>query len=86
MIRNLDHLRDEITFVLNNVDIYDEQAFEFLKELSVIVVEMRALKADDKSVPKLCRFLWWMFTGWSFVVGGKIERKPDFVKDMFEAI
>ena len=37
LITNLEIFRDEIIFILNNIDIRDEEAFEFLKRMSAII-------------------------------------------------
>lgn len=83
LLRRMEMFRDEIAFVLNNVDIPGDKAFDFLKRLSRAIYRMNGLTAeyDDKEV--LFRLLWEIFTGWSFVTG---YQKRDIIEDTIDAI
>jgi hypothetical protein len=83
LVKSVKIFRDEILFMLNNVDIENEEAFEFLKRMSMIIVERRAEKMDYDGRDRFCRFLWEVFSGWSFVSG---LRETDIVKDMVKAM
>lgn len=72
MLSELAILRDEISFVLNNVEIYDKQVFAFFKNLSQIIyrLELSDFETDDSDDFKsLMSFIWQMFAGWSWIEG-----------------
>jgi len=85
LLVQLDILRDEVSFVLNNVEINDENVFSFFQLLSQSVYGYRLrdinLDYDEKRV--LMSFLWELFAGWSFADG---YREDDIVKLMIEKI
>lgn len=76
-------LNDEIKFVRSNIDIHDEEAFQFLNYLSQIIHRMESTKPAYDDIKSFCRFLWEIFTGWSFVDG---YRKKDIIADMIMRI
>jgi hypothetical protein len=76
-------LNDEIKFVRGNIDIHDEDVFQFLNNLSQIIHKMDSTKPEYDDIKSFCRFLWEIFTGWSFIDG---YRKVDLIKDMIERI
>ncbi len=62
-------LRDEVLFVLNNVKIKDENIFQFLKRLSQAVYRSQGSSIDHEESKVIFQLLWSIFTGWSFVEG-----------------
>jgi hypothetical protein len=72
-------LNDEIKFVRNNIDIHDEEVFQFLKNLSQIIHRMESTKPEYDDIKSFCRFLWEIFSGWSFIDG---YRKTDIIAEM----
>jgi len=74
--------RVEVVFVLDNVDIRDEEPFDFLKRLSAAIQSKRDLTVGYDEVGSLCRFLWEVFAGWSFVTG----YRGDVIKEMIDSI
>ncbi|MCD2453607.1 hypothetical protein GO003_024830 [Methylicorpusculum oleiharenae] len=76
-------LNDEIKFVRSAIDIHDEDVFQFLNNLSHIIHRMESTKPEYDDVKSFCRFLWEIFTGWSFIDG---YRKTDIIVDMIERI
>ena len=76
-------LNDEIRFVRNSIDIHDEGVFSFLNKLSQIIYRMESTTRDYDSIKSFSRFLWEIFTGWSFVDG---YRKTDLIRDMISRI
>ncbi|MEQ1546301.1 hypothetical protein [Methyloglobulus sp.] len=76
-------LNDEIKFVRNTIDIHDEDVFQFLNKLSQIIHRMESTKPDYDEIKSFCRFLWELFTGWSFVDG---YRKTDLINDMIQRL
>jgi len=83
LIAELSILRDEISFILDNVKIYDEEIFSFFKRLSQSVYKFRYININYEEDRQLSKFLWELFTGWNFEEG-YIE--VDIVKLMIEKI
>jgi hypothetical protein len=83
LIKQMAMLRDEIAFVLNNVDIPGEAPFAFLKRFDrAIYLRIDSTsKYEDKEV--LLKFLWEVFAGWSFATG---YQERDIIQDMIDAI
>ena len=78
----MEQLRDELIFVLNNTDIPNDRPFEFLKRLSAIIRSMRSVTIDDEIKP-LSSFLWDVFAGWDWLKG---YRKGDIIQEMIDEI
>lgn len=81
IVLNLQMLSKQIEFVLHNYVLDDQKAFDFFKRLELILLKLQSSGAGyDESKP-LCRFVWEMFTGFSFIEGYRgydpIERMVD---------
>jgi hypothetical protein len=76
-------LRDEISFVLNNMDIPKDEPFEFLRNLYVGIYTMMHVTLGYDELTPFARSLWWMFTGWSAIDG---QTKGDPIKRMIDTI
>ncbi len=76
-------LRDEVSFVLNNIDIPDDRPFEFLKRLSAAILSMRNTTLGYDETKQFSNFLWSVFAGWDVVSG---YRDRDIIQEMIEAI
>ena len=85
LLVQLDILRDEASFILNNTEIDDENVLSFFKLLSQSVYGYRieGINMDYDEKKALMNFLWVLFTGWSF---GDGYREEDIVKLMIEKI
>jgi hypothetical protein len=83
LILKMEILRDEISFALKNVDIADEQPFEFMKRLSHALFSMRNTTLGYDETKSFAGFLWSVFTGWDAVSG---YRERDIIGDMIAAI
>jgi len=83
LINRMEIFRDDILFVLNNTDIGDDEAFEFFQRLSAIIYSTKNVNPDYDGIKVLCRFLWEVFSGWSFVEG---YSRSDIIEDMIKAI
>lgn len=61
----LDILRDEVSFVLNNIEINDKNVFLFFKLLSQSVYgyRLRDINLDYDEKRELMSFLWELFAG-----------------------
>lgn len=83
ILHELRMLNEEIRFVRSGIDIHDEEVFDFLNRLSQIIYKMDSTTPDYDEIKSFSRFLWEIFTGWSFVHG---YRKSDLIKDMIDRI
>jgi hypothetical protein len=83
LLLNLEILRNEIGFALNNIDIHDEQSFVFLKRFSNALFSMRDTTLGYDEIKPLAGFLWGSFSGWD-PVSGYSER--DHFSDAITAI
>jgi hypothetical protein len=88
----METFRDELIFILNNTDIQRDEAFEFIKWLSVSIHSLNsAIARYDKTEPisdfleaaPLSGFLWNVFAGWDWIEG---YRKGDIVRRMIDEI
>jgi len=83
LLVELEIFMNEVSYVLNNVEINDPNVFSFFKRLSQIVYKLKNSKLDYEDVKQLSRFYWELFAGWSIIEGYKDE---DIVKVMIEKI
>lgn len=77
-------LRDEIHYVLSIVDIEDTSLTAYLKNLSVVILEMNQLSADYDDRKTWGNFLWSLFTFFDWEKKGYLSEDP--VLTMFEKI
>jgi hypothetical protein len=83
LLTYMEIFREELVFVLNNVDIPETEPFEFLKRLSAIIYSMKRVKLGYDETKPLASFLWDVFAGWDLITG---YRKEDIIKNMIAAI
>jgi hypothetical protein len=83
IVKRMEIFRDEIAFILNNVDIPSDEPFEFLKRLSTAIYSIRDATLEYDDVKQFSRFLWEMFAGFSFVSG---YRERDVIQEMIDSI
>ena len=83
ILNELEILREEILYVLNNIDVHDEEVFKFLKRFSHAIFKIKHVDPEYDDIKSLCGFLWEIFTGWSFIEG---YRKEDIVQSNIEKI
>src|SRR5262249_16128614 len=83
LIKRMELFRDEITFVLNNVDIPGDEPFKFLKRLSAAIYSLQDTTLGYDQTEPISLFLWDVFAGWDRITG---FRKDDIVKKMIDAI
>lgn len=83
LLHELEVLRGEIHFVLNNIDIHDEDAFDFLKRLGHSILRLRDIQPEYDDVEYIGDFLWSIFTGWSVIDG---YREQDLFSQMMERV
>lgn len=81
LLVEMEILRSEILFVLNNVYIDDENVYSFLKDFSTIIYRNREISYDDREAKALCQMLWQMFSGWSWNKGYSEEDVFQLVLD-----
>ncbi|MFA4846137.1 MAG: hypothetical protein WC654_06295 [Patescibacteria group bacterium] len=69
LIVELSMLRDEVSFVLSNVEIHDEGMFEFFKRLQRIIYRHEHGDFETDDFKSFMQFFFELFTGWSFITG-----------------
>jgi len=83
LLGELELLKNEIEFINNNITIDDEDVFAFMKNLSINIYRLRNINLENDDIKTLSRFLWQLFSGWSFIDGYK---KDDIVQVMISKI
>lgn len=83
LIKKMEIFRDQISFVLNNVDIPGDEPFEFLNRLSTAIYSRQDTTLGYDETKSFCSFLWSVFAGWDAITG---YRKEDIVRKMIDAI
>jgi hypothetical protein len=83
LVMRMEVFRDEIAFILNNVDIPSDRAFEFLKRLSAAIYSKRNTMLGYDEIKSFAGFLWGIFAGFDFVEG---YRERDIIQEMIDAI
>ena len=83
LLVELEILLHEVSFVLSNVYINDENVFYFFKRLSQSVYKLKYSTLDDDDLKNLTSFLWQIFAGWSLIDG---YRDEEIVKVMIDKI
>lgn len=69
ILLNLELLTSQISFVLHNYPMDDENLFDFFKRLELMLLSLRRSTAGyDESKP-LCNFIYRMFSGWDDIYG-----------------
>jgi len=83
LIMKTEILRDEISFVLNNIEIPDDRPFEFLKRLSAAILSMRNTTLGYDETKQFSNFLWSVFAGWDIISG---YRDRDIIGETIKSI
>ena len=63
----LDILKDECSYMLNNIEIHNFWVFSFLKQINFVIASVKTDSVD--STDRMASFLWELFSGWSYVKG-----------------
>jgi hypothetical protein len=84
LLVELEIMANEVAYVLNNLDVADDEVHSFFKRLTEHIYKLRSssLYTYDQ-VKYLGNFLWEILAQWSFIDG---QRENDVVKDMIERI
>jgi len=82
LLVELEILRDELLFVLNNLEIHDENVFEFFKHFSQTIYMLKDTSGEYDETKRLSQVLWLMFTGYTFSTGYK---EPDLIDQMIQS-
>jgi hypothetical protein len=83
IISIMEIFRAELTQVLVTTDIANFETSEFFKRLSAAIYSHRNATADYDAVKQLSSLLWFLLTGWDWVLG---YRERDIVQDMIDSI
>lgn len=83
LLVTLEIFRNEVAYVLNNVEINVPEAFAFFKRLSQAVYSLKNSSFKDDEIKEFSHFVWQLFGGFSFAEGYKDH---DIVKIMIKKI
>lgn len=83
LLTSMEIFRDEVLFVMNNLDIPEEDTYEFLKRLSNIIYRLKDSSIGYDEIKPLSRFLWEIFAGYNIISG---YRKEDIINKMIEGM
>ena len=72
-------LNEEIRYTRNVINLNDPDVFIFLNRLSQEITRMESTEREYEDIKSFLRFLWPIFTGWSWSDG---YQESDFIKDM----
>jgi hypothetical protein len=73
----------EVHYALTVIDIDNQEAFVFLKQLTQILYRSRNWSDDYEDVKQLSRFMWSVHTGWSWADG---YTDKDIIAEMINEI
>jgi len=71
LLVTLEIFRNEVAYVLNNVNISDPEVFVLLKRLSQAVYSLKNSSFKDDEIKEFEHFVWQLFGGFSFAEGCK---------------
>ena len=82
LLHEMETFREEVLYVLNNIDFDGDEDIAFLKRLSAAIASTRVITPgyDNKA---FFRFLWSLFAGYDLATG---YRQTDIVEDMIKRI
>jgi hypothetical protein len=84
LIVEIELLANEISYVLNNINIDDDEVHSFFKRLSTHVYKLRRCTVYTYDhVKYLGNFIWEILARWSIIDG---QRKEDIVQEMIDRI
>ncbi len=83
LLVTLEIFRNEVAYVLNNVNINDPEVFALLKRLSQAVYSLKNSSFKDDEIKEFDHFVWQLFGGFSIAEGCKDH---DIVKIMIKKI
>jgi hypothetical protein len=73
ILRAIDLLREEVNYALGATDIPTDDAFNFLKRLSVAIHSVQRTELGYDEIKPLSNFLWTLFSGFDFITGCQDE-------------
>ena len=79
----LEILRDEVQFIVNNIDLDDADAYAYLKHLSTVTYSMSKAGSDYDDQKLWGRFLMEIFTQWNMCEG---NWKKDYILESIRKI
>jgi hypothetical protein len=82
LLNALEAFREEVHYVLSNIDFDSDDELEFLKRLSRAIASAKVI-TPGYDTNSLFRFLWSLFAGWDLASG---LRETDIVEDMINRI
>ncbi|MHC4519467.1 MAG: hypothetical protein ACYTAS_12825 [Planctomycetota bacterium] len=79
----LEMLRDELAYIISQVDISEPKILDFFKNLSQYVYRMQHLTLEYDEIKSLSNFLWQMFANFDFATG---ISEDDIIEVMIQKI
>jgi len=79
----LEILRDELAYIISQIDISEPKTLDFFKNLSKYVYRMKQKSLEYDDVKSLSGFLWEIFANWDFSTGYVEE---DIIEKMIQKI
>jgi hypothetical protein len=73
ILRSFEILREEVNYALGATDIPTDQAFDFLKRVSVAIHSVQRTNLGYDEIKPLSGFLWEIFSGFNFISGYQEE-------------
>jgi hypothetical protein len=83
LVKRIEAFRDEITFILNNVDVPPDEPFEFLKLLSAAIYCVHEATPENDDIKQFSIFLWELLAGFNFKTG---HAENDVFQKMIDSI
>lgn len=83
LVNEFEFLLHEINYARANLEIYDDDVEEFMRNMVQIVHLLKATKPGTDDYKYFCRTLWSIFTRWDFVSG---QRENDIFETMIDRI
>ncbi len=84
LLVEMELLVNEISYVLNNVEIADEKIMSVFKNLSILVYKLKnASVFSYDQVKYLGNFIWGILAQWSFIDG---QREEDIIQEMINKL
>lgn len=83
VVYELRSLNDEVRFIRNTLPIHDSELFKFLNRLSQAISRVEMTQPEYNEIKSFCRFLWQLFTGYSFIDG---YSKSSYIEDMVRRV
>jgi hypothetical protein len=83
ILTQLEIFRDDISFILNSIDVPSDRPLRFLRRLSAAIYTYRDSSLEYDDVKRFAGFLWELFAGFNMIDGYK---EQNIIQEMIDAI